>query len=69
MSERNEWVAVGEEMPDADRTVLIAYRQGRAESVWLGYHDGERWRDVDGTDLQKLETHWRDLPAGPGTGN
>jgi len=61
----NDWKSVDEGLPDSDTMVLIACKEGYSEPVWMGYHDGETWRDVEATDLQNLVTHWRDLPEEP----
>lgn len=43
------WMPVGnEQLPDAELTVLITLAEGSGEPVWLGYFDGEQWRDVEG---------------------
>ena len=44
----NEWVSVLVEMPDSDLLVLI-YEKDQDPDVFLGYHDGECWRDSDAT--------------------
>ncbi len=56
------WHAVAESLPDADITVLVRTR-GSEEPVWLGYLDGEQWRDVEGLEIEV--THWAELPLGP----
>jgi hypothetical protein len=55
------WKRCTEEMPDSDTTVMI-YHPEVAEPVWLGYHDGETWRDVCG--LRAAVSHWMHLPEG-----
>lgn len=55
------WKAVKDEVPDSDATVLIACDTD--EPVWLGYHDGETWRTVDGA--ATTVTHWAELPEPP----
>lgn len=42
-----EWIPATKK-PDSDITMLV-YSPKAAEPVWLGYWDGEVWRDVDGT--------------------
>lgn len=42
------WVQVADGLPDADLTVNITLAEGSGEPVWLGYFDGEQWRDVEG---------------------
>ncbi len=56
------WIAAADHMPDADLTVLIHHPEND-EPVWLGYHDGETWRDVDATRCKV--SHWADLPRSP----
>ena len=60
------WWRKAEDLPDADQTVLVAtspVSSACSEPVWLGYWDGECWRDVvdDPIDV----THWAPLPEGP----
>lgn len=55
------WRAVGEQLPDADLTVLVRTRNSD-EPVWLGYLDGEEWRDVEGLEIDV--THWAEMPKG-----
>ncbi|MCC6071432.1 DUF551 domain-containing protein [Massilia sp. GCM10020059] len=61
----NTWTNVNEALPDADLAVLIAMSDG---DVWLGYLDGEIWRDV-GADVIAWDrvTHWMHLPPAPGS--
>lgn len=49
------------DFPDADLTVIVRLRNNE-EPVWLGYWDGEEWRDVDGQPVEVVR--WADLPAG-----
>lgn len=42
------WTLVGEGLPDADLTVNIMLTEESDEPIWLGYFDGELWRDVEG---------------------
>lgn len=42
------WTLVADGVPDADLTVNITLAEGSDEPVWLGYFDGEQWRDVEG---------------------
>jgi hypothetical protein len=62
MTETLQWHPVLEQMPDADSTVLI-FDAAASEPVWLGYLDGEIWRNVDGTVASP--TRWADMPRGP----
>lgn len=59
------WKRVDDEMPDSDSTVLI-FHKDEDEPVWLGYHDGETWRTVEGT--RTAVSHWSEMPDGPNTG-
>jgi hypothetical protein len=47
------WIRCQDEMPDADLTVMI-HHAGEDEPVWMGYHDGETWRMVDGARCSSL---------------
>lgn len=59
------WHDTREEMPDADMTVLV-HCPPSDDPVWLGYFDGETWRNVAGEDLgAEFVTHWMDLPEPP----
>ena len=60
----NEWVSVLVEMPDSDLLVLI-YEKDQDPDVFLGYHDGECWRDSDATPCKV--SHWMPLPKPPTT--
>lgn len=61
LTETIHWHEATEQLPDADLTVLVR-TEGCAEPVWLGYHDGEAWRDTEGAEIAVLR--WADLPAG-----
>lgn len=61
MNETLTWHPVAQELPDADLTVLVNTR-GCEEPVWLGFLDGETWRDTDGAEIDV--THWADMPKG-----
>jgi hypothetical protein len=61
------WIAVAEELPDADTAVLV-FAPGMDEPVWLGFYDGVYWFGVDAVeygDERPEVTHWADMPAGP----
>jgi hypothetical protein len=62
ITETIKWTPVAEALPDADLTVLIA-TLGCEEPTWLGYLDGEQWRDIDGSAVEV--THWAELMQGP----
>jgi len=55
------WTPVAERLPDDGLSVLIC-TTGTAEPVWVGYLDGDDWRDTDGTPVEV--THWAELPVG-----
>lgn len=60
-----QWTAAAIQLPDADLTVLI-HCPISDDPVWLGYFDGETWRDVDGGDLgTTFVDHWANLPDPP----
>ncbi|ODU25018.1 MAG: hypothetical protein ABS95_01175 [Verrucomicrobia bacterium SCN 57-15] len=54
------WKDVSKEMPDADTVVLI-HSPTADEPVWIGYHDGECWREV-GSEQASNVTLWAHLP-------
>ena len=47
--------------PDADSTVLV-FSPKADEPCWLGYWDGEVWRDVLGTPYATRVEMWAELP-------
>jgi hypothetical protein len=47
-------------MPDPHHTVLL-YAAEADWPVWLGYHDGDCWRAVNGTQLEGVEL-WGEIP-------
>lgn len=60
-SELIEWHRV-ENLPDSDTTVLII--AGGDTEVWLGYLDGDQWRDADGFRIDNV-IYWAHVPSGP----
>lgn len=56
------WKLCTAEMPDSDETVMI-YHAASDETVWIGYHDGEQWRDVSGACCEV--SHWMRMPEPP----
>jgi hypothetical protein len=56
------WICCDDAMPDADEAVMI-YHPAADEPVWLGFFDGDDWRDVGGN-LADV-SHWRELPEPP----
>lgn len=59
------WVDVAERLPDDGETVLVAFDPASdpGEPVWLGWLDGDTWRDCDGAAWPV--THWQSIPAPP----
>ena len=59
------WIAVADELPDDDTTVMI-YCPGSDEPVWLGWHDEDGWHEVDASPIGDDEVRaWADIPNGP----
>ncbi|WP_153114598.1 hypothetical protein [Rhodocyclus tenuis] len=56
------WHPTAEQLPDSDTTVLITGNV-EAGNVWLGYLDGEQWRNADGWPIDP-PTAWATMPAG-----
>ncbi|MDP9990893.1 hypothetical protein J2W28_002063 [Variovorax boronicumulans] len=56
------WTPVEQELPDSDLTVMITLAPGSDEPTWLGYHDGEKWRDVDGMVVEVA--YWANMVKG-----
>lgn len=51
-------------LPDSDTTVMVALDpEFHDEPVWLGYHDGLDWMDIDGNVLVSV-LGWAELPKG-----
>ena len=63
----NSWTRCADELPDSDTTVLIySPSPDASEPVWLGYHDGTVWRDIDNIPFAVSGvTHWMHLPEPP----
>ena len=61
-----EWKGVRQTMPDADTTVLV-FAPGANDEVWLGYWDGDVWREVGSDEIDGRVTHWAEMPFGPRT--
>lgn len=61
------WIAVADELPDTDTTVLVHIPKAQDEPVWFGYYDSETgfWRDTDGSRFRYPVTHWSNLPEPP----
>lgn len=54
------WISVDDCLPDSDITVLVCMTD-QSEPVWLGYHDGEKWLSLEGSEI--TVTHWSDIPG------
>ena len=63
--QHTNWRECADELPDTDETVLISSPTAD-EPVWLGFHDGDRWRNVDGQ-ISPEVTHWAPMPEPPGS--
>ena len=62
---QDKWMPCAEEMPDSDATVMT-FAPGSDCLVWPGYHNGERWMNVDETPMGGPQpTHWMDFPEPP----
>ncbi len=59
------WHDAEKSLPDSDQTVLV-HCPISDDPVWLGYHDGETWRSIDGEALpENFVDHWAQLPDPP----
>ena len=54
-----QWIDAAHALPDSDMTVLISAPDS-SEPVWLGFHDGECWRNVEGFPI--TVTGWAEMP-------
>ncbi len=64
LSETMEWIAVEQDKPDTDVTVLL-FAASADEPVWLGWYeggDGVEWMWADGTPAEGV-THWAKMPG------
>lgn len=61
-TEQITWHAVADRLPDDEQTVLIC-TDGTSEPVWIGYRDGDNWRDTEGFVVNV--TAWAEMPRGP----
>ena len=61
-TEQITWIAVAEQLPDDDETVLV-FCPVAHEPVWLGYLDAGLWYWIDGR--AAAPTHWAAFPVGP----
>jgi len=51
-------------LPDDETTVLVALADG---DVWMGFRDGDDWRDVSAELIEEEVEWWAELPAHPVT--
>jgi hypothetical protein len=63
ITETITWTPVSEGLPDADTTVQISLDESHDEPTWLGFYDGEGWRDVSGQPITGV-IGWADMPQG-----
>ena len=56
------WTRCADALPDSDLTVMIHHPE-EDEPVWVGYHDGKRWRTAEGARV--AVTHWMPMPEPP----
>lgn len=61
-----QWKHVRSAMPDADITVMV-FAPGACDEVWLGFYDGDVWREVGSETIDGRVTHWAEIPLGPRT--
>jgi hypothetical protein len=61
LREERRWVPVGERLPGDEEWVDVAGRWGDC----LGWHDGEKWRNVEEDPFPSEVTHWRKRGPGP----
>ena len=62
MSATIEWIATGDELPDADETVILALEDGE---VTTGFLDGETWREITAEKLTDAPLFWARFPETP----
>lgn len=64
MTTKVKWIDAASELPDSDIEVLIVVAdQSHKGEVWIGHHDGERWRAASGGMVGV--SHWADMPDPP----
>lgn len=56
--------SVHERLPDDGTTVIVEIDPNtpHSEPTWIGYLDGEQWRDVSGEPITVVE--WAEMPKG-----
>lgn len=54
-----QWIGVDYALPDSDTTVVINVSDS-SEPVWLGFYDGECWRNVEGFPVTVAA--WAEMP-------
>jgi len=66
LMQRFTWIPITQSLPDSDQTVIV-YCPESNEPIWLGYLDGDAWRDIDAMPIahQAPVTHWMPLPEPP----
>lgn len=63
------WVEVTPaSLPDVDQTVFVSIdiqlEADDSEPVWLGWWDGEAWRDTSGAEIISPVVSWATVPEG-----
>lgn len=61
--ERINWINDGS-LPDSAETVLIEWQHPDCVEVWIGYHDGEGWRNAESFPVDASVIAWAEIPAG-----
>lgn len=56
------WNDPDESLPDDETTVLLALVDG---DVWMGFRDGDDWRDVSAELIDQEVEWWAELPLHP----
>ena len=54
-----QWINPDHTLPDSDMTVVVNTPHS-SEPVWLGFYDGECWRNVEGFPI--TVTAWAEMP-------
>ena len=59
-----QWINPEKQLPDSDVEVLIVVSdESNRGEVWIGYHDGERWRSSSGGVVGVA--YWAEMPDAP----
>lgn len=64
MTSTVKWIEASKELPDSDIEVLVVVSdESNKGEVWIGYHDGDRWRAASGGVVGVA--YWAEIPAAP----